>query len=98
VVAPTATGVNLVAGHFANITAVQEVAPGVYCLTPIPTIIPETDTAAVSPEVSYSTAGVGVIAANAKHTHCPASTFEVDTYTPGTTTLAGGYAFTIVVP
>jgi len=39
-----------------------------------------------------------VIAVNAQHTNCPSTPLEVDTYMPGTTTLAGGYAFTIMVP
>jgi len=55
--------------------------------------------ATVSPEVSYSVGNApGVIAINAQHTNCPPTTFEVDTYTPGTTTLATGYAFTIAIP
>jgi hypothetical protein len=71
---------------------------GVYCITPAAGIAPSA-VAAVSPEVSYSAGGApGTIAVNAQHTHCPASTFEVDTYTPGTTTLASGYAFTIIIP
>jgi hypothetical protein len=59
---------------------------------------PANDTAVVSPEVSYSTsASPGVIALNAQHKQCPSSDFEVNTYTPGTTTLATGYAFSILI-
>ena len=38
------------------------------------------------------------MAVNAQHKNCPATAFEVDTYSPGTLTLAGGYAFTIAIP
>jgi len=55
--------------------------------------------ATVSPEVSYSAGGVpGAIAVNAQHTNCPSTPYEVDTYTPGTTTLSDQYAFTITIP
>jgi hypothetical protein len=99
-VQPTAspTAANLIGQS--NIQAVSEVSAGVYCITPAPGITPS-GIASVSPEVSYSVGNVpGVIAVNAQHTHCSATTFEVDTYTPGTTTpaLATGYAFTIAVP
>jgi hypothetical protein len=94
------TAAKLITGQTSNFTAVSEVSGGVYCLTPAAPINPAVDTAAVSPEVSYSSGGApGVIAVNAQHAHCPASAFEVDTYAaPGTTTPASGYAFTIVVP
>jgi hypothetical protein len=101
VVAPiSATSANLVAAQSANITGVQEVEPGVYCVTPAPPINAEADTASVSPEVSYSSPEVpGVIALNARHTRCPASTFQVDTYAAaGETKPTGGHAFTIVIP
>jgi Collagen triple helix repeat (20 copies) len=100
VVAALPTGVGLVAAQSVNITAVQEVEPGAYCLTPAPPINPEADTATVSPEVSYSKPEApGVIAVNARHTRCPASTFEVDTYSAvGETTPSSGHAFTIVIP
>jgi hypothetical protein len=103
VVQPTSspTQANLISAQ--NIISVSEVKGGVYCLSPAAGINPATDTAAVSPEVSYSSGGVpGVIAVNAQHTNCPTSTFEVDTYEPsvkyepGKTT--SGYAFTIVIP
>jgi len=82
-----------------NITSVSEPSAGVYCITPAADITPAAGIAAVSPEVSYSAGGApGTIAVNAQHTHCPASTFEVDTYTPNTTTLATGYTFTIIIP
>ncbi|MFI5003844.1 MAG: hypothetical protein ACHQE6_02400 [Solirubrobacterales bacterium] len=98
---PAPTPANLIAGQTSNITSVSEVKPGVYCLAPVASVNPAADTAAVSPEVSYSTGTVpGVIALNAQHTDCPANNFEVETYAPGsaTSTPAGGYAFTIVVP
>jgi Collagen triple helix repeat (20 copies) len=100
-VAPvSATSANLVAAQSANITAVQEVEAGVYCLTLAAPINPEADTASVSPEVSYSTPEVpGVIALNAHHPHCPGNAFEVDTYNaPGERTPSGGHAFTIAIP
>ena len=64
-----------------------------------PRINPAADTAVVSPEVSYSTPEApGLVAVNAQHNNCPATTFEVDTYSPSTLTLATGYAFTIAIP
>jgi hypothetical protein len=83
-----------------NITAVSSPKPGVYCLTPAAPINPGADSAAVSPEVSYSTPEApGLVALNAQHKNgCPASAFEVDTYAPATSTLSNIYAFTIVVP
>lgn len=105
VVQPTSpTAANLVAGQTSKITSVTETSAhesegGVYCLTPVAGISPATDTAAVSPEVSYSAGEApGSVAVNAKATNCPGGTFEVDTYAPGTSTPASGYAFTIVVP
>jgi len=99
----SASAASFVAAQTVNFTAVAEIDPGVYCLTPAAGIAPESDAAAVSPEVSYSIGGApGVIAANAKRTHgCPGGTFEVDTFAPTGATapgLASGYAFTIVVP
>jgi hypothetical protein len=101
VVQPTSpTAAHLISAQTANITGVSEPAAGVYCITPAVPINPAADTAAVSPEVSYSPPGIapGVIAVNAQRTHCGAGTFEVDTYAPGATAPATGYAFTIVVP
>jgi hypothetical protein len=100
VVQPTSpTAANLIAGQTSNITGVSEVKPGVYCLAPKAGIAPAADTAAVSPEVGYSSGGVpGVIALNAQATDCAAGDFEVETYaTSGTATPASGYAFTILV-
>ena len=99
VVQPTsATAANLVAAQTFNITGVSEPSPGIYCLVPAPGISPATDTAAVSPEVSYSTEKLpGTIALNAQHTDCPAGGFEVETYAPSGTKPTSGYAFTIVV-
>jgi len=97
-VQPTAspTAANLIGQS--NISAVSEPSAGIYCITAGPGIT-ASGIASVSPEVSYSVGNVpGVIAVNAQHTNCPAGTFEVDTYTPGTTTLATGYAFTIAIP
>ncbi len=100
VVQPTSPSVvGLVAGQTVNITGVSEPNPGVYCVAPAAGISPATDTAAVSPEVSYSSGGLpGAIAVNAQHPHCPTG-FEVDTYAPpADTTLTSGYAFSIVIP
>jgi Collagen triple helix repeat (20 copies) len=100
VVQPTSpTKPALIPAQTSNITSVSEPATGVYCLAPAAGISPTADTAAVSPEVSYSSKEeVGSIAVNAKSTHCPGN-FEVDTYKPGATPiLASGYAFTIVIP
>jgi hypothetical protein len=101
VVQPTSeTAVNLVAAQTSNITGVSEPSPGVYCLATAAGINSATDTAAVSPEVSYSSPGKapGVIALNAQRADCPAGDFEVETYAPGTELkLASGYAFTVVV-
>jgi hypothetical protein len=100
VVQPTSPmAANLVAGQTANITGVSEVKAGVYCLAPAAGINPAADTAAVSPEASYSSADTpGVVALNAQATDCPPGDFEVETYaTAGTATTASGYAFTILV-
>jgi hypothetical protein len=100
VVQPTPpTQVNLIAGQTSGITGVSEPSPGVYCLAPAAPINAATDTVAVSPEVSYSSGKQpGVIAVNAQRTNgCPATDFEVDTYTPAGA-LSSNYAFTIVVP
>lgn len=101
VVQPTSeTAANLVAGQTSNITGVSEPHPGVYCLAPAAGIESAADTAAVSPEVSYSSPGKapGVVALNAQRPDCPPGDFEVETYAPGTELkLASGYAFTIVV-
>jgi hypothetical protein len=102
VVQPTSpTAANLISGQTSNITAVSEVSAGVYCLAPAAGINPATDTAAVSPEVSYSSPKApGVIALNTQHTDCPTGDFEVETYAPGKTEPKPetGYAFTIVIP
>jgi hypothetical protein len=100
VVQPTSpTAANLIPAQTSNITSVSEVKEGVYCLAPAAGINPAADTAAVSPEGSYSSGGVpGLIALNAQHLDCSASDFEVETYAaPGSTKPATGYAFTIVV-
>ena len=81
-----------------NIASVTEPSTGIYCITPTAGVPLAGNVATVSPEVSYGTiAAPGVIAVNAQHTHCT-TPYEVDTYTPGTTTLATGYAFTIAIP
>ncbi|HST54713.1 MAG TPA: collagen-like protein [Solirubrobacteraceae bacterium] len=94
------TQANLIPSQTANVTGVSEPIAGVYCVTPAVPINPASEPAAVSPEVSYSSGGApGVVGLNAQRTHsCPSTTFEVDTFTPGTSTLASGYAFTIVIP
>jgi hypothetical protein len=82
-----------------DITAVSNPKAGVYCVTPAAPINPSADSAVVSPEISYSTPEApGLVALNAQRKNCAPSTFEVDTYAPSTSTLAGGYAFTIVIP
>lgn len=100
VVQSTTTAAGLISGQTLNITGVSEVDPGIYCLATATGIDPATDTAAVSPEVSYSSGkGPGVIALNAQRSDCPTSDFEVETYAaPGATKPESGYAFTIVVP
>ncbi len=99
VVQPTSpSAASLIAGQTVNVTGVSEPSPGVYCVAPVAGISPATDTAAVSPEISYSSGGLpGAIALNAQHPHCP-SGFEVDTYAPpADSTLTSGYAFSIVI-
>ncbi len=101
VVQPTSpTAATLIAGQTSHITGVSVPSAGIYCLAPAAGIDPAADTAAVSPEVSYSSGHTpGVIALNAQASDCPAGNFEVETYTPGPSpALASGYAFTIVVP
>ena len=99
IVQPTNTPptVNLI--NYSGIASVAEPSPGIYCITPTAGVSLAAGVAAVSPEVSYGTpaGALGVIAVNAQHTNCT-TPYEVDTYTPGTTTLATGYAFTIVIP
>jgi hypothetical protein len=102
VVQPTSPSTaNLISGQTSGITGVSEVKPGVYCIAPAAGgANPASDTAAVSPEVSYSSGGApGLIALNAQHTDCPAGDFEVETYVPSATTptLSSNYAFTIVI-
>jgi hypothetical protein len=100
VVQPTSpTKPVLIAAQTANVTSVSEPSTGVYCLAPAAGITPAADTAVASPEVAYSSKGeAGLIAVDAKSTHCPGD-FEVDTYAPGTPpTPASGYAFSVIVP
>ncbi len=78
---PSSTG--LVSSQTSHIASVSEPAVGVYCLTPAAPISSDADTAVASPESSYSSGAPGIVAINAKHTNCAASSFEVDTYTPG---------------
>jgi hypothetical protein len=101
VVQPTSpSAATLVTPH--NITGVTEPTVGVYCVTPAAPINAAEETVAVSPEVSYSSGKLpGIVAVNAQRTGgCPATAFEVDTYSPEKTpaALATGYAFTIIVP
>jgi len=90
----------VVPAQSSNITGVSSPKAGVYCVTPASPINPGADSAAVSAEVSYSASEApGLVALNAQRKNgCPGSAFEVDTYAPATSTLAGGYAFTIVIP
>lgn len=83
-----------------NITGVSEPIEGVYCITPAAGVPVTSGIAAVSPELSYSSIKTpGLIAVNAQHTNCPGSPLEVDTYAPSApSTLATGYAFTLIVP
>jgi hypothetical protein len=102
VVQPTSpSAANLISGQTSGITGVSEVKEGVYCIAPAAGgANPATDTAAVSPEVSYSSEGMpGLIALNAQHPDCPAGDFEVETYVPSATPpkLSSNYAFTIVI-
>ncbi len=90
-----------VAGNASNFTGVTEPKAGVYCLTPAAGV-PTTPAAIVlTPEVSYSSPGVGpgVIALNAKASDCAAGAIEVETYAPGEPTGSPktGYAFTVLV-
>lgn len=101
----SATQAALVAGQSSNITAVTETSVsssngGVYCLMPAAGINPASDTAAVSPEVSYDNgrSGPGAVALDVKASDCPSGSFEVQTFQAGGTVPVTGYAFTIVVP
>lgn len=101
VVQPTSeSAASLIPAQTSHITGVGEPKAGIYCLVPAAGINPATDTAAATPEVSYSSSHTpGVIALNAQGTDCPPGDFEVETYAPGVKLeLASGYAFTIVVP
>jgi collagen triple helix repeat protein len=99
----TASSKGLVAGQSSNVVSINHLTVGVYCLTPAAGISPATDTATVSPEVSYSSGKLpGIVAINAQRSGgCPATAFEVDTYAPPTPTeatkLSSGYAFTIAI-
>jgi hypothetical protein len=93
---PSAAG--LVSAQTSHIASVSKPATGIYCLPADSPINSDSDTAAATPEVSYSKPGTpGIVAVNAKHTNCPAGNFEVDTYTLGGAP-SNEYAFTIVVP
>jgi hypothetical protein len=98
-VSTTPSSAGLVSTQTSQIASISKPATGVYCLVADAPISSDSDTAAVTPEVSYSTPGTpGIVALNARHTNCPAANFEVDTYTPSTSELKDGYAFTIVIP
>jgi hypothetical protein len=99
VIQPTSsTEVHLVSGPTFNVTGVSEPSVGFYCVTPATPIEAAKEAPVVSPEVSYGSSGPGTIAVNVQHTHCPATTLEVDTYVPGTPNPSSNYPFTIVVP
>jgi hypothetical protein len=94
-----ASAKGLVVNQTHNVLSVQRVKVGQYCLTAAAGIDPATDTAAVSPEVSYGGQVPGVIAVNAQpSSDCGAGRFEVDAYNPGGTTASNGPAFAIVIP
>jgi Collagen triple helix repeat (20 copies) len=95
VVLPSAT---VVPAQSSNITGISNPKVGVYCVVAASPINPAADTAAVSAEVSYSAEGPGLVALNAQRPNCAGGGFEVDTYSPSTSVLSGGYAFTIVIP
>jgi hypothetical protein len=101
-VAPTAspTTADLISAQSSGISSVSEPAAGVYCITPAAPVSATAVSVTVSPEVSYTSAGgpLGTVAVNAQHGACGSGAFEVETFAPGTTTLASGYAFTIVIP
>ncbi len=98
-VTSTPSSAGLVSSQTSQIASASKPATGVYCLAADTPISSDSDTAAVTPEVSYSTSGApGIVAVNAKHTNCSAGNFEVDTYEPSGGKLADGYAFTIVIP
>lgn len=90
-------GGHLVGGQSANVTGVSNPATGIYCLSVSAGINSAGDTAAVAPEVSYSSGEApGVVALNAQRKNCPAADFEVETYTLSGT-LSSSYAFSILV-
>lgn len=86
----------LVGSQTSNLTSVSEPLEGVYCLTPGTGVNPATEAAVASPEVSYGKKEPALVAVDAQAADCPGD-FEVDTYAPGTKSLALGYAFAIVV-
>jgi Collagen triple helix repeat (20 copies) len=100
IVQPTSsTAVQLITSQTLNITAVTEPAEGIFCLAPTAGIFPASDTATVSPEVSYSSSGaaLGIVAVNAQRPDCPTGNFEVETFKADGKTLTSEYAFSIIV-
>jgi hypothetical protein len=100
VIQPTSpTAAQLITAQTSNITAVTEPKEGIFCIAPGTGIFPASDTATVSPEVSYSASGValGIVAVNAKRPDCPTGSFEVETFKPDGSTLTSEYAFSIIV-
>jgi Collagen triple helix repeat (20 copies) len=94
----TPSSKGLVSNQTKGITSVERVPPGIYCLAPAPPIAAATRAAVASAESSYSSPEApGLVAVNAKASHCPTGDFEVDTYTPAGVS-ASNYAFTIVIP
>jgi Collagen triple helix repeat (20 copies) len=94
----TPSSKGLISTQTKSITSVERVSPGIYCLAPAPPIAAAARAAVASAESSYSSLEApGLIAVNAKASHCPGGDFEVDTYTPAGVS-ANNYAFTILVP
>jgi collagen triple helix repeat protein len=92
--------VTFVAGQTSNFTGVRRATTGIYCVAPGAGINPAGETAAVSGELSHSTAaGAPLVALNAAQSQCAAGEFQVETFAAGTPSVpANGYAFTILAP
>jgi hypothetical protein len=91
---------SVVTGQSSNVTAARRITTGVYCVAVANGINPSTTTAAVSGEVSHSSATVIPLAAlDAGDVGCnPTNEFKVTTYDAKASSLSDSVAFTIVVP
>lgn len=91
---------SVVTGQSSNVAAVRRITTGVYCVAVANGINPSTETAAVSGEVSHSSATVIPLAAlDAGGVGCnPTNEFKVTTYDAKASSLSDSVAFTIVVP